>query len=117
MPIFDFLYTPYTCPALSPGWPTTYMSYREIAYHDFAMSDVQCSCQYQNPIPETPTRARIYGSDSFWIQRLRLNHEIAFRDFRVFDVKRFWHYKVPIADASADVTRGLTHVKYCHVSL
>ena len=117
MPIPDFLYTPYTCPALTPGWPTAYMPYREIAYRDFVTSDVQCSCQYQNLIPETPTRARIYGSDSFWIQWLRLNHEITFRDFGVLDVKRFWHYKVPIVDAFADVTRGLTRVKYFHVSL
>jgi hypothetical protein len=65
MPIPDILCTPYTCPALTPGWPTAYSSYREIAYRDFAMSDVQSSCQYQNPNPETPNRAMIYGSDSF----------------------------------------------------
>jgi hypothetical protein len=29
---------------LTPGWPTTYTSYREIAYRDFAMSDVRSSC-------------------------------------------------------------------------
>ena len=38
------------------------------------------------------------GSDLFWIQRLRLNREIAFRDFGVLDVKRFWHCKVPNPD-------------------
>jgi hypothetical protein len=65
MPIPDLLCTPYTCPPLTPGWPTVYMPYREIAYRDFAMFDVQSFFQYQNPIPETPNRAMIYGSDSF----------------------------------------------------
>ena len=54
MPIPDLLCTPYTCPPLTPGWPTTYTSYREITYRDFAMYDVQGFCQYQNPNPETP---------------------------------------------------------------
>ena len=54
MPIPDLLCTPYTCPPLTPGWPTTYTSYREIAYRDFAMYDVQGFCQYQNPNLETP---------------------------------------------------------------
>ena len=94
MPILDFLCTPYTCLALTPGWPTAYMPYREIMYRDFAMSDVQSSCQYQNPIPETLTRAKIYGSDSFWIQRLRLN-----RDFGVFVVEWTLHIEIPIPES------------------
>ena len=65
MPILDLLSSPYTCPALTPGWPTAYSSYREITYRNFAMSDVQSSCQYQNLNPETPNRAMIYSSDSF----------------------------------------------------
>jgi hypothetical protein len=83
MPIPDFLCTPYTCPALTPGWPTAYMPYWEIAYRDFAMSDVQSSRQYQNPIPETPTRARIYSSDSLLARWLRLHRKITYRDFGV----------------------------------
>jgi hypothetical protein len=83
MSIPDFLCTPYTCPPLTPGWPTGYMPYREIAYRDFAMSDVQCSCQYRNPIPEIPYRALINGPGAILTQRLRLNRNIAFRDFGV----------------------------------
>ena len=79
----DFLCTPYTCPPLTPGWPTGYMPYREIAYRDFAMSDVQCSCQYQNPILEISYRVVINGPGAILTQRLRLNRNIAFRDFGV----------------------------------
>jgi hypothetical protein len=83
MPIPDFLCTPYTCPPLTLGWPTGYMPYREIMYRDFAMSDVQCSCQYQNPISEIPYRAVINSPGAILTQRLRLNCNITFCDFRV----------------------------------
>jgi hypothetical protein len=63
MPIPDFLRTPSTYPPLTPGWPTRYMPYWEVTYRDFAMSDVQCSCQYQNPIPEIPYRKQINDPD------------------------------------------------------
>jgi hypothetical protein len=68
------------------------------------------------PILDSPMK-EINSPDIILIQQLRLHREIAYRDFGVLDVKRFWHYKVPIADASADVTSGLTRVRSCHVSL
>ena len=63
------------------------------------------------PIPDTPMR-EINGPDLILIQWLWLHH-----DFGVSIAVSSWHIKVPIADVSADVTRGLTRVRSCHVSL
>jgi hypothetical protein len=125
MPIPDLLSSPYTCPALTPGWPTAYSSYREIAYRDFPMSDVQSSSQYQNPNPETPNGAMINGSDSF------LSNGFDHFAKSHFAISEFLIYQIPISETSmppvlctgcatcrlAYVTRGLSRVRTCHVSL
>ena len=66
MPILDLLYTPYTCPPLTPGWPTTYTSYREIAYRDFAMYDVQV---FVNTKTRTP-KLRCHLSSALVVPRV-----------------------------------------------
>ena len=60
---------------------------------------------------------KINGPDLILIQRLWLLREIAYRDFGVLDALCLWHIKVPIADASADVTHDLARVRFYHVSL
>jgi hypothetical protein len=39
----------------------------EIAYRDFAISDVLSSCQYKNPIPEIPCSKQINDPDYLWL--------------------------------------------------
>jgi hypothetical protein len=128
MPIPDLLSSPYTCPPLTPRWPTGYMPYREIAYRDFAMFDVQSFCQNQNPNPETPNRAMINGSDSFLsngCDHFAKSH-FAISEFLMHCVLDISNPDPRNSDATcplhwlchlADVTPGLTCVRSCHVSL
>jgi hypothetical protein len=59
----------------------------EIAYRDFAISDVLSSFQYKNPIPEIPCSKRDQRSRLSLARRLRLHRDFSYREIGTPEVK------------------------------
>ena len=84
----------------------------------FRVSRCQEILTFQSVDSRSPIlHAEIQRSRSLLARRLRLHRKIAYRDFEVSVSVCSWHIKVPIVDAFADITRGLTRVRSWHVSL
>jgi hypothetical protein len=79
-------------------WPTHYLSYREIAFRDFGVSDALVHGSRETPIPDSPIRAVINGPEHFLSNGCDYI-EITYRDFGIFVVIVHGTRETPILDS------------------
>jgi hypothetical protein len=92
------------------------MPYREITYRDFTMSEAIVHGTRETLIPDSPMK-KINGPDLILALTAAIKSRNHISRVRGSCCQVNWTFQSPDPRYSADVTCGLTRVKYCHVSL